>query len=145
MCTRFEEVAKLDREQYIQIWGKFDCKLLSPNTDYVLSFLINDDDCRRWWNRGALKFFVTPPEGEKMEPFRVPADLQRADQDPKLGSASLKCEHEGWMEIFAGEFTTKSYSNSSEPKILRFGMEQLSHISNCRFLFGGVKIQPKSS
>ncbi|KAH9318901.1 hypothetical protein KI387_020670 [Taxus chinensis] len=144
--SRFKEVAEVTKVAWLDVHGRFDCGLLSPNTDYSVSFLIKFGHRYYGWNVLPLKFFVTTAEGDEVKSGRLLVEREGASIDPNLKIAPLNYDSDGWMEVVAGEFTVNSYSDADAPKYVEFGMKEVdSGRWKSGLFFDGVKIQPKSA
>lgn len=144
--SSFNEVAELKMVAWLEIKGRFDCRLLSPNTDYTLSFLIKFGSRPHGWNARPLKLIIITAEGDEMESGRLLVEREGASIDPNMKIAPLNNQSDGWIEVVAGEFTVKAYTHSEEPKYMEFSMKEVvSGRWKSGLFFDGVRIQPISA
>uniref|UniRef100_A0A0D6QRX0 F-box domain-containing protein n=1 Tax=Araucaria cunninghamii TaxID=56994 RepID=A0A0D6QRX0_ARACU len=144
--SRFEEVPHLVRVFHFEIRGQFDCRRLSSNTEYTLSFLIKAGVCPMGSGASPVEFRVTTPEGDEMNSSYLLSRKKGASMDPNMRIAPLIHREHGWVEVLAGKFMTKEYSRSDAPKYIEFTMKEVaSWWSKTDVFLDGVMIKPKSS
>ncbi|GLJ20927.1 hypothetical protein SUGI_0382010 [Cryptomeria japonica] len=144
--SSFTEVAEVKKVAWFEVKSKFDCRLLSPNTDYSLSFLIKFGPRPIGWNVLPLKFSITTVEGDEVKSGRLLRDREGASIDPNLKIAPLNYQSNGWIEVVAGEFTVKAYTDSEVPRYVEFSMKEVdSGRWKSGLFFDGVRIQPISA
>ncbi|XP_057843104.2 F-box protein At2g02240 [Cryptomeria japonica] len=143
--SSFKEVADVKMVGKFEVKSRFDCRLLSPNTDYSLSFLIKLGPHSRGWNNLPLKFNITTAEGDEMKSGRLLMDREGARIDLNLTIAPLNYLSDGWIEVVAGEFTAKAYTDSEMPNYIEFSMKEVDSVRwKSELFFDGVRIQPTS-
>ena len=122
---RFGELAELLSVCWLDVGGGIECRLLSPNTQYRVVFLLKFRERSFGWNARPIKFSVqTPGEGEK-------------EFEYLLGQVETSG---GWMEVVAGKFTVREEDDFSH---IRFGMKETeSNQWKSGLLIDGVKIEP---
>lgn len=147
LSSRFEEVAQLKEVAWLEVRGKFDCRLLSANTEYLISFVIRFASRALMWNVVPVKFGVKTGEGEEKECGRLLKEREGASVDPNMRIAPFIHRDDGWSEIIAGEFMTKGYSGFEGSECcIEFWMEEVKSGRWKTGLFiDGVIIKPKSN
>ena len=146
MLCRFKEVAELLRVSWLEVRGRIDCRLLSPNTEYRVVFILKFRKPYRVWEETPVKFSVTTPDGQVLERTR---DLTLRYQDIHdygwlREEDADRYDDNGWLHLVVGKFTVKkdgSYDNSS-PHV-DFCMEEYeTGFWKYGLLIDGVRIEP---
>uniref|UniRef100_A0A0D6QXW3 F-box domain-containing protein n=1 Tax=Araucaria cunninghamii TaxID=56994 RepID=A0A0D6QXW3_ARACU len=133
--SRFEQLAKLRLVWWFDVYGRFDCTLLLPNTHYRVSFIVKMEGIIvRYGASTPFNFCLTTTAGNHIESARFLNDLER----PVENTTPLRHGENGWMEFVAGEFFLEESCGEIE-----FFMKNI----DCSFakrgvLLDGVKIEP---
>eukprot|EP01018_Ginkgo_biloba_P009132 Gb_37180 [translate_table: standard] len=104
--TRFGQVARLKAVCWLEVGGRFDSTLLSPNTDYCVSFVLKFGHHQYGWDNAPIKFSVTPPGQDtlKSSPILVDMDDASEDEEDEDERTPVIQRNDGWREYVAGEF-----------------------------------------
>merc|ERR1711915_267535 len=130
--SRFEVLAELTMVWWLEVRGQIDCRLLSPNTNYRVVFALKFTENPFGWDV-PIRFSVTTPKGEQMELMKR-LDKRRGENQGTNG---------GWMEVVAGEFTTRCETDDGDDSHIEFYMKEMSRMIPKRgLLLDGVKIEP---
>lgn len=135
--SRFEELAELLLVCWLEVQGQIDSRLLSENTDYRVLFVLKlrVHPPHYGWGDLPIRFSVTTPDGKQLESRQLLMERQRERR--RIGG--------GWMEVVAGEFTTRFAVNDDDFHI-KFCMEEVEKQNRKGGLFiDGVKIEPKAT
>jgi len=133
--SRFEVLAELSLVWWLEVRGQIDCRLLSPDTNYRVVFVLKFTE-RGWiqhgWTR-PITFSITTPDGEQME-------LEERLSERRGQNQGL---NNGWMEVVVGEFRTRPAAYGGDVSRIEFYMKEVS----CRtarggLLVDGVRIEP---
>ncbi|KAH9289107.1 hypothetical protein KI387_033224, partial [Taxus chinensis] len=120
---------------------RFECSLLSPNTEYSVSFVVKINKRKVESHPTPFTFSLTTTDGDVIESARFLHDLEKS-----VGShGGLKMTHakygeHGWIEFIAGDFML----SENGAREIHFSMQNL----DCRYAksgisIDGVKITPK--
>lgn len=129
---RFGELAGLLSVCWLDVRGRIECRLLSPDTQYRVVFVLKFIEGSFGWDGRPIKFSVqTPGEGE-IEFEHLLGHMER----PFLISG-------GWMEVVAGKFTVRAAEGIDDDSHIGFSMrETKSNQWKGGLLIDGVKIEP---
>ncbi|GLJ25659.1 hypothetical protein SUGI_0491490 [Cryptomeria japonica] len=125
-----------------EVQGVFDCKFLSPGTEYTVSFKLKLVGSSSFgWDKKPVKFSVTTSWGHQQQSALFLQNTEKPVDNEKYQKTSVRHVREGWMELDAGEFSVEE--NKDGPKEVKFHMNEVDD-ENCKggLLLGGVKIQP---
>eukprot|EP01018_Ginkgo_biloba_P009133 Gb_37181 [translate_table: standard] len=138
--SRFGQVARLKNVCWLEVGGRFDSTLLSPNTDYCVSFVLKIVHRQYGWDNVPIKFSVTPPGQELLESSRsLDDDGSEDDEDERT---HVIRRDDGWMEFVAGEVRVKEIGDGPTTHI-EFSMTEVDRGHwKAGLLVDGVKIQP---
>lgn len=99
---------------WLEIHGQIDCRLLSPNTNYRVVFALKFTENPSGWEV-PIRFSVTTPKGEQME-LEKRLNERRGENQGING---------GWMEVVAGEFTTRPETDDGDDSHIKFYMKEV--------------------
>eukprot|EP00252_Welwitschia_mirabilis_P002294 TRINITY_DN12207_c0_g2_i1.p1 TRINITY_DN12207_c0_g2~~TRINITY_DN12207_c0_g2_i1.p1 ORF type:complete len:309 (-),score=33.31 TRINITY_DN12207_c0_g2_i1:21-863(-) len=145
--SRFGGCAVLKDVCWLDIQGRVDCKLLSANTTYNVSFMIQFKERSYGWNRVPVKLTVRLPDGDVME-----SDILLDESGPERNGSPmmltpLPCTQDGWFSLIAGEFTVEAdwlEDNFVLPKYVEFSMSEWdSGRWKSGLVLDGARIEPK--
>lgn len=140
--SRFGVLAELKSVWWFHVWGQFDCRLLSENTQYRVVFVLKFAEDSYGWSGLPISFSVTGPD----EPERVSSRVfirQRAHRDPNDNADSIFYEYGQRLEVVAGEFTVTANENdgAQNESSCQFSMREVKNAKGGLFL-DGVRIEP---
>jgi len=161
--SSFKEVAELVTVCWLEVRGLFDCKVLSPGTEYTISFRVKLRESRRGvnriyghratiphlsrpygWNQKPVKFSVRTAAGDQQIYALYLSDTDKPVADDGYQMTTSRHVEEGWMEFDAGRFFV--HEEGDNPGEIDFCMGEWEG-GNWKggLLLDGVKIQPTSS
>ncbi|CAK9184582.1 unnamed protein product [Ilex paraguariensis] len=126
---RFPEVAELKMVCWLEIYGKINTRMLSPNTVYVACLIVKIAD--RAYGLDSLPSEVSVEVGDyrsrgliylrknncckrSLESNLIPSGIEALRTSVSVGEEQVHCEREdGWLEIELGEF----YNDGSEREV----------------------------
>jgi len=139
--SSFKEMAELVAVCWLEVTGKFDCKLLSPGAAYSVSFRLKVHKSPRGiirtfglrsfippmpraygWNRKPVKFSLTTPCGDHQIYARYLSDMDRPVETEGYQMAPFNYVEEGWMEFDAGRFVVEEKGDN--PGNIEFCMRE---------------------
>ncbi|GLJ20940.1 hypothetical protein SUGI_0382250 [Cryptomeria japonica] len=148
--SRFEQVARLRYVWWFDVWQRFKCSILSPNTQYRVSFIIRMDDNSRGSRYGGYPspfiFSVVAPDGVRMESVRFLDDLEKPVEKHAKGFSMtpFSQDENGWLEFVAGEFFIEEVFPNGGAKEIVFCMKNVDcSFTKSNVWVEGVKIEPK--
>lgn len=121
---------------WLEIKGKIDTNILSPDTTYAAFFVFRLAEKRSWFNQLPVQFRVDFEQREKGNESEILLD-------PSMnGPPSLPQESgDGWKEFEMGEFFSGQGENGSVLCCLK---EVDDYYCKSGLIVGGIEIRPKA-
>ncbi|GLJ10586.1 hypothetical protein SUGI_0131160 [Cryptomeria japonica] len=144
--SRFGQVKELIEVWFFHVYHRFECTLLSPNTEYTVAFVVKTDQSRVHSHQSPFEFCLQTIEGNLIQSARFLDDLERSVESHGEFTMTLLINAEdGWMEFVVGEFFLKEDDGSKQARVVDVFMKnQNCNFSKSGIFLDGLKIAPKT-
>ncbi|KAL0384786.1 UNVERIFIED_CONTAM: F-box protein VBF [Sesamum radiatum] len=135
--SRFPEAVELVMVCCLDIRGKINTRMLSPNTTYVAYLVIQL--ARRAFGLGALPFEVSVEVGDYKTHGRICMNRDECNSVETLHEG-LHARNDGWLEVELGEF----YNNGDEKEVKMEFKEIKGAQLKGGLVVEGIELRPKN-
>ncbi|GLJ10584.1 hypothetical protein SUGI_0131140 [Cryptomeria japonica] len=144
--SRFGQVKELIEVWFFHVYHRFECTLLSPNTEYTVAFVVKIDQSRVHSHQSPFEFCLQTIEGNLIQSARFLDDLERSvESHGEFSMTPLINAEDGWMEFVVGEFFLKEDDGSRQARVVDVFMKnQNCNFSKSGIFLDGLKIAPKT-
>lgn len=133
VINRFGEVAELRIVWWLEVKGKIDSKILSPNTNYVayLVFKLNKRYARGFSRRNVtLQFIVN----------EVVSKVWNVSLEQEDNPQHVRARGDGWMEVEIGEF----FNECGDDGTVEFSLMEVNGYTKRGLILEGIELRPKN-
>ncbi|KAH9291049.1 hypothetical protein KI387_044178 [Taxus chinensis] len=142
--SKFEQVAELVLVWWFEVWRRIECTLLSPNTQYIVSFVVKIDKTEVPSYPSPFVFSLKTPNGDLIESARFLDDLEKpVEKHGGLKMTPVTYGENGWIEFVVGEFSLEDDEDNDDTKDIDVSMKNTSSCIKSGIFIDGVKIVPK--
>ncbi|GLJ36021.1 hypothetical protein SUGI_0722640 [Cryptomeria japonica] len=143
--SSFGQVAELVEVWWFEVYQRFECTLLSSNTEYTVAFIVKIDKSRTNSYPSPFVFSFKTPEGNWTRSARFLDDLDKpVESHEGLQMTPLRYAENGWIEFIVGEFFLKEDDGCGRTRVIDVYMKnENSSFSKSGIFLDGVKITPK--
>ncbi|GLJ55208.1 hypothetical protein SUGI_1184670 [Cryptomeria japonica] len=131
---------------FFKVYKRIECKLLSPNTEYTVAFVVKIDQCKMDSYQSPFEFSLQTIEGNLISSALFLDDLEKpVESHGGFDMTPVKYGENGWMEFVVGEFFLKEDDGRGQARVVDVFMKN----ENCNFqksgiFLDGLKIIPKT-
>ncbi|GLJ36054.1 hypothetical protein SUGI_0723420 [Cryptomeria japonica] len=136
--SRFGLAAEVKKVEWFEVWQCIDCTLLTPETEYSVSFVLKIEKNSMPTCPSPFTFSLLTMDGKLIEKAIYLDDHQKSVTKDKPNIINAE---KGWTEFVVGDFVTKESCDSME-------IDVCMKNTDCNFIkrgivIDGVKIKPK--